>query len=305
MKELNRIHLNGLRALEAVGRLGNLQKAADELGVSVGAVSQQLQKAEARLGRAVFDRAGRGLAPTSFGLTLLPRLTAGFQTLDEALAAARGHAETILTVSVAPVFASKWLVPHLSSFSVAHPDIIVRLDASVALVNPDTSDVDIAIRVGDGNWPGVRKDFLLPQEVFPVCAPALAARLKTPRDLAHVPIVRDANSTLSWNLWLGRFGMDESELGDGHSFTDAALCLDAAIAGQGVMLAWQTLAHYALSVGQLVAPFPERATTGLGYYLVTSARRSEPAKVRAFRRWIEAEISKDFPDRSPEDAAAR
>jgi len=294
MKELNRVHLNGLRALEAVGRLGSLQKAADELGVSVGAVSQQVLKSEAQLGRAVFDRSGRGLAPTEFGVAFLPRLTTGFLALDDAVASSRSHAESILTVSVAPVFASKWLVPRLTAFSRLVPDIIVRIDASTVLINPDTSDVDIAIRVGDGTWPGVKTDYLLPQEVFPVCAPELAGTLREPRDLLHAPIVRDAHSTLSWNVWLSKFGMDESQLGDGHSFTDAALCLDACIAGQGVMLAWQTLAHYALSVGQVVAPFPERATTGLGYYLVSSATRREPSKVARFRRWIKSEIAKDF-----------
>lgn len=294
MRELNRIHLNGLRALEAVGRLGTLQMAADELGVSTGAVSQQIIKAEAMLGRAVFDRSGRGLLPTEFGATFLARLSGGFRILDDALASARQHDETILTVSVAPVFASKWLVPRLSSWSRLHPEILIRLDASVTLIDPDTSDVDVAIRVGDGSWQGVAKDFLLPQEVFPVCAPALASQLRSPHDLLDAPIVRDANSTLSWNLWLNQFGLDESQLADGHSFTDAALCLDAAIAGQGVMLAWQTLAHYALSVGQLVAPFAERATTGLGYYLVTSATRREPAKVRNFKRWLKSEIARDF-----------
>ncbi|MEO3385143.1 LysR substrate-binding domain-containing protein [Mesorhizobium sp. CAU 1741] len=294
MKDLNRVHLNGLRALEATGRLGSLQKAADELGVSVGAVSQHVLKAEDRLGRPVFDRTGRSLTPTEFGITFLSRLTGGFQMLDDAVASSRRHGETILTISVAPVFASKWLVPRLSGWSRLHPGIIVRLDASVALINPDTSDVDVAIRVGDGRWPGVKSEYLLPQEVFPVCAPALAEKLRHPHDLTTMPIVRDINSTLGWNLWLDRFGIDEGELGDGHSFTDAALALDAAIAGQGVMLAWQTLAHYALSVGHLVAPFPERATTGLGYYLVTSQSRREPRKVADFKRWISSEIARDF-----------
>lgn len=294
MKELNRVHLNGLRALEAVGRLGGLQAAADELRVSVGAVSQQIQKAETLLGRAVFDRSGRGLVPTAFGTTLLPRLTSAFRMLDDAVSSALSQAETILTISVAPVFASKWLVPRLSSFSLLHPEIRVRIDASVALVNPDTSDIDLAIRVGDGTWPRVRKEFLLPQEVFPVCTPSLAESLKTPHDLRRAPIVRDANSTLSWNVWLAPFGIDEGELGEGNSFTDSALCLDAAIAGQGVMLAWQTLAHQALTSGQLVAPFPQRATTGLGYYLVTSQNRSDTARVRAFKGWIRAQIERDF-----------
>jgi LysR family glycine cleavage system transcriptional activator len=294
MKELNRIHLNGLRALEAVGRLGTLPKAADELGVTPGAVSQQVIKAEAQLGRAVFERAARGLQPTEFGKQFLARLTTGFRALDDAVASTRGHGDTILTVSVAPIFASRWLVPRLSSYARLNPDILVRLDASVGLVDPDTSDVDVAIRVGDGKWPGVALDFLLPQEVFPVCAPSVAERLRTPRDIRHVPILRDANSTLSWNLWLNQFGIDESELGEGNTFTDAGLCLDAAIAGQGVMLGWQTLAHHALRLGQVVAPFAERAVTGLGYYIVTSATRRDPPRVSSFRRWIKAEIAADF-----------
>jgi LysR family glycine cleavage system transcriptional activator len=278
-----------------VGRCGSLQKAADELGVSAGAVSQQIIKAEALLQRTVFERSGYGLVPTEFGAAFLEKLTAGFGILDDAVASARQHSDTILTVSVAPVLASKWLVPRLTSWSRLHPDIVVRLDASVTPVNPDTSDVDIALRVGDGNWPGVKKEFLLPQEVFPVCTPALAQTLALPSDLLDAPIVRDANSTLDWSLWLNQFGLDETQLRDGHSFTDASLALDAAISGQGVMLAWQTLAHDALRMGRLVAPFRERARAGASYYLVTSLTRKEPAKVRNFRRWIKAELDRDFP----------
>lgn len=302
MKDLNRVHLNGLRALESVGRLGTLQKAADELGVTAGAVSQQIIKAEAQLGRLVFERDGRGLTPTEFGKAFLVRLTSGFRSIDEAVASARAARETILTVSVAPMFASKWLVPRLSSYAQLHPEIMVRVDASVGLANPDTSDVDIAIRVGDGRWPGVAIDFLLPQEVFPICAPAIAERLAEPRDILTVPILRDANTTLSWNLWLRQFGIDESQLGDGYTFTDAGLCLDAAIAGQGVMLGWQTLAHHALKAGHVVAPFVGRAATGLGYYLVTSATHRDPPKVNNFRKWIKAELAKDFAGNSRSDA---
>ncbi len=288
--------MNGLRATEAVGRLGTLQAAAEELGVSVGAVSQQLIRTEKALGRAVFAREGRGMKATAFGATFLARLTEGFRTLDDALAAAQRRDDAILTVSVAPVFASKWLVPRLTAWSTVEPGILVRIDASTRLVDPDASDVDLAIRVGAGNWPGVRAEFLLPQEVFPVCAPALAERLRTPADLVGVPIVRDANSNLSWNIWLARHGLDETRLSAGNAFTDAALCLDAAIAGQGVMLGWQTLADYALRHGQLVAPFPDRAATGLGYYLVTSATRREPRKVARFKEWLRAEVSASVPD---------
>ncbi len=296
MENLNRVHLNGLRAVEAVGRLGSLRAAAGELGVSAGAVSQQIIKCEKQLGTPVFDRTSRSVAPTAFGRALLGRLTAGFNTLDEAVALSKHHADTTLTISVAPVFASKWLVPRLSRYAQSFPDIQVRLDASVTMVSPDASDIDIAIRVGDGDWPGVATDFLLPQEVFPVCTPAMAKKLREPSDILALPIVRDANSSISWDVWLAPFGLCDADLRDGNTFTDASLALDAAIAGQGVMLAWQTLAHYALSVGQLVAPFPERAATGLGYWLVTSATRREPAKVRDFRRWIKAEIAETAAD---------
>ncbi|MGQ2907051.1 MAG: LysR substrate-binding domain-containing protein [Aliihoeflea sp.] len=290
MKELNRVHMNGLRATEAVGRVGGLQAAADELGVTVGAVSQHVARLEAALGRLVFVRTSRGLVATEFGRTFLARLTSGFAELEGALKSARHDRANILTVSVAPVLASKWLVRRLARFSALHPDITLRLDASVTLVDPDASDVDVAIRVGDGNWPGVTKTFLLPQDVFPVCAPALAKRLRVPLDLTNAPIIRDANSTLKWSTWLAPFGINEDQLADGHSFTDAALCLDAAIAGQGVMLAWQTLAQYAIGAGQLVAPFPQRAATGLGYWAVTSSSQALARKTRAFITWLKAEL---------------
>lgn len=289
MDHLQRIHLNGLRALEAAGRLGSLQRAADELGVSVGAVSQQVIKTERQLGRTVFERTPRGLAATPFGSQLLGRLTAGFRELDQAVALAQ-RSDAMLTISVAPVFASKWLVPRLSRFSRVHPETRVRLDASVALVDPDASDIDLAIRVGTGDWPHGKSEFLLPQEVFPVCSPELAGQLQRPQDILSLPVVRDENSSLSWDLWLKPFGLSEQDLRPADTFTDASLCLDAAIAGQGVMLAWQTLAHDALASGLLVAPFRERVKSGYGYWLVTPANRREPRKVMEFKRWLRVEI---------------
>lgn len=297
MENLNRVHLNGLRALEAAGRLGSLQRAAGELGVSPGAVSQQIIKAEKQLGVTVFERTPRGLAATAPGKALLARLTAGFRELDAAVGLAQGEADTTLTISVAPVLASKWLVPRLGRFRRLHPEMRVRLEATVELIDPDRSDVDLAIRVGLGKWPGVKAEFLLAQEVFPVCAPDIAAQLSSSADLVKLPVIRDAHSNLDWNLWLRHFGLDESMLRVGDTFTDASLCLDAAIAGQGVMLAWQTLAHDALRSGLLVAPFAERVNTGYGYYMIASASRREPRKVARFRDWLKAEIAetaKDF-----------
>lgn len=290
MKGLKRVQLNGLRALEAAGRLGSLQRAADELGVSPGAVSQQIIKTERQLALAVFERTAAGLRPTRSGAALLARLTSGFRELDLAVSLASEQSDTTLTVSVAPVFASKWLVPRLAGFRKNHPDLRIRMEATTELVDPDRSDIDVCVRVGSGNWERVKADFLIPQEVFPVCTPDLAAKLKEPRDLAGLPIVRDANSNLSWNIWLEPFGLTDAILSAGDTFTDASLCLDAAISGQGVMLAWQTLAVDALRTGLLVAPFSHRVASGYGYYMITSASRKEPAKVARFRSWLKAEI---------------
>ena len=236
MNNLNLVHLNGLRALEAVGRLGSLQAAAAELGVSAGAVSQHVIKAEAQLGRQVFERVARGLMPTEFGIGLLARLTDGFRILSDAVGTARHRDETVLTISVAPVFASRWLIHRIAGFSAAHPDINLRIEATSTLADLAGSDVDIAIRVGPGTWPGVKAEFLMAQEMFPVCAPALAANLGSPADLTRFPAVVDANESFTWDRWLHEAGLDVPPPKTRHLFSDASLCLDAAIAGQGPCL---------------------------------------------------------------------
>jgi DNA-binding transcriptional LysR family regulator len=254
MKDLNSVHLNGLRAVEAAGRHGSLQAAAEELGVTIGAVSQQVIKTEKQLGRVLFERSPRGLVATPYGETLLPRLTAGFEVLDKAVATARKRDETFLTISVAPVFAARWLVSRLDRFAARHPDIRLRIDATTSLVNLEASDVDIGIRVGRGNWPGARVELLLEQQVFPVCSPAMAEKLREPEDIVSVPAVIDAHSMFTWETWLCEVGLAGSQMIVRHSFNDASLCLDAAIAGQGVMLAWQTLAGTSIADGRLVMP---------------------------------------------------
>src|SRR3712207_398461 len=139
MRNLSRFHLNALRALEAAGRLGSLRAAAGELGVTIGAVSQQVLKAEEQLGRPVFERHPRGLRPTPFGHEVLRYLAAGFAEIAAGVAIADRRREGVLTVSVAPVFASKWLVWRLQRFRELQPNIRIRIDADVALVDPGTS----------------------------------------------------------------------------------------------------------------------------------------------------------------------
>ena len=294
MRNLNLVHLNGLRALEAVGRLGSLQAAAEELGVSIGAVSQQVIKAETQLGQPVFQRLPKGMVATKAARPMLARLTEGFHALSEAVAIGRQRDDALLTISVAPVFAARFLVHRLDRFSALHPEIRLRIDATTQLADLGTDDIDLGIRVGPGTWPGVDAELLIEQTVFPVCAPSLAVKLKEPKDILNLPAIIDGPSMFSWDIWLREAGLagkgPNSGMATRHVFNDASLCLDATIAGQGVMLAWHTLATYALEQGRLIEPFSIRARTGNGHYLVTRAGARLPAKVRAFRDWLKTEL---------------
>ncbi|RWP75277.1 LysR substrate-binding domain-containing protein [Mesorhizobium sp.] len=289
MVMLNRVHLNGLRAVETVARLGSLSAAASELNVSASAVSQQVKRTEEQLGQALFERTASGLVLTEFGTVFTARLGAGFRELAQAVALADEASECTLVVSVAPAFASKWLLPRLSRHFARHPNVLLRIDASGRIADLGHSDIDIGIRMGDGKWPGVRAELLLAQEVFPVCAPSIAARLKSIQDLAQTCAITDERSMISWDSWFEAAGVKPVTFLKGARFTDPMLCLELAIAGHGVMLAWQLLTADALTDGRLVAPFGVRAESGLGYWLVTA--KTESRKVRDFKIWIREEIA--------------
>ena len=294
MKNLSTVHMNGLRALEAVGRLGSLQAAAGDLGVSVGAVSQQIVKTEGQLGHAMFERTGKGLVPTVLGAGVLARLTEGMQKLSEAVTLARRRDNNCLTISVAPVFASRWLVRRFDSFAREYPEIILRIDATMRLIDPATSDIDLGIRVGDGRWSDVRSEPILEQEVYPVCAPALARGLAAPADILSLPAVIDNRALFSWDVWLAAAGLGGARINERHVFNEASLCLDAVIAGQGVMLAWQTLTADVLAEGRLVAPFGIRARTGHGHYFITAKGMRDSRKVQVFKAWLRRELAKSM-----------
>jgi DNA-binding transcriptional LysR family regulator len=291
MDNLLRYQLGALRAVETVGRLGSLARAAAALGVTVGAVSQQVHNAEQQLGRPIFVRTPKGLIPTPSGERLLAGLTSGFREISRAVAIAEARADHVLTVTVAPVFAAKWLVPRLKRFHDARPDLQIRIDASVGLVDFASSDVDCGVRVGAGPWPDVRAEHLVDQCLFPACSPALAPQVREIEDLGRVPVIRDHGSSSIWDIWLAAYDRLGLALGAGPIFSDASLCLDAAIAGQGVMMAWPTLAQDAIRDGRLVSPFPKPIPTGLAYWLVMSSRRPASAKVKAFGAWIRAELT--------------
>jgi LysR family glycine cleavage system transcriptional activator len=291
MATLNQLHLNGLRAVEAVLRGGSLQSAAGELGVSASAISQHVARAEAQLKRTIFERTPTGLVPTPFGIEFGRRLTAGFDELARAAALADESSQKTLVVAAAPVFASRWLMPRLMRHFARYPDVLLRIDASPKLSDLDHSDVSLAIRLGEGNWPGVRSELLFEVKEFPVCVPEMAKDLKTVEDLRNAWVILDDNTMLGWNTWFRAAGVEPFEMLPGARFSDPMLCLESVLAGHGLMLAWDLLAGEALRDGRLVAPFGITATSGLGYHVITSARRQPEQKVKNFIRWLKDEVA--------------
>ena len=300
MNNLNRIHLAGLRTVEAIGRLGTLRAAANELGVTPGAVSQQVQKTERQLGHALFLRRRTGMSLTARGEQVMRHLSTGMSELSAAVAMAVRVREEVLTVSAAPVFTGKWLVWRLTKFNSAHPDIRVHVDATEQIVDPDLSDVDVCIRVGDDKWSGANATKLLDQWVFPVCSPAIAERIGSAKDLSGIPIIRDSGAMFGWNVWLEPEGLAESILNDGPVFSNSSLCVDAAIAGQGVFLAWETIAGDAIERGQLVAPLSGRYPNGLAFWLVVGNQAAKSRKLRTFATWLHREMNSPLDSPQPQ-----
>lgn len=291
MNPLNRVPLQSLRAVEAVARLGTLRAAAEDMGVTLGAVSQQVIQAERILGLILFERRHSGMVPTTQAAEVLALLRRAFADLTAAVARASPPSSDRLTVSVAPAFAVRWLNGRLPLFRKAYPDIKVRLDAELAVVDPSWGEVDLCVRVGRGQWPGLRAERLIPQVIFPVCSPEMAQGIKNHSDLARVPVIRDVRADFGWQDWLGPEGRLDVVPGEGPLFSDAQLCLDAALAGEGVFLTFESVAVDPLTMGRLVEPFRGRHATAKSYWLVMPADGPVRRPVRAFADWLKGQIA--------------
>ncbi|WP_153770364.1 LysR substrate-binding domain-containing protein [Labrenzia sp. CE80] len=290
MQNLNAIPLTALRAVEAIARNGTLGRAAEELGITAGALSQRLAKAEAVLGQALFIRSSSGLQPTTICAEVAPRLSRAISELSAVVSDIRAPENNTLTVSVAPIFASRWLVWRIKRFNLQNPDISLRILPSIEVVDLDRSEVDVGIRVGEGAALGKNGVKLLDQRVFPVCAPEIAKRIQTSADLLKIPVIRENEKLYGWTNWLSDQGLDGHDLQPGPTYADASLCLDAAMTGQGVFMAWETLACDALERGQVSCPVNHRSLTGATYWFATSQHSAGKPSVRKFKEWLEAEL---------------
>lgn len=301
--------LNALRAFEAAARHSSFRKAAAELHVTPAAISHQLKSLEEALGTQLFRRANRRVELTPAARAAVVRLREGFQAIAEAVeqlrAADRGH---LLTVSAAPSFAGKWLMPRLHRFVTRHPEIDVRLSARMR--SPDTSmreravrlelndatldDADVAIRYGDGTFPGMRVDRLVDLAVTPMASPHIVRGpnpLRTPDDLRHHALLHDdtgyfANGRLNWDNWLDAAGVSGVDTTRGVHFSHANLAIDAAIDGLGVLLSLTALAEPDIVSGRLVRPFALALPADFAYFIVCPRSESERPAIKAFREWL-------------------
>ncbi|HRM82614.1 transcriptional regulator GcvA [Acidovorax temperans] len=291
-------HLNALRAFEASARHQSFSLAAQELNVTPAAVGQLVRTLEDWLGSPLFVRSTSGrarLVTTEVAEQALPDIRAGLERLAVGLERLRsGSAGGVLTVTVSPAFAAKWLLPRIERFQAAWPETDLRLDTSLKPVDFVAQRIDVGVRYGRGQWPGLAAEKLMDEEVYPVCAPALlaTATLQAPGDLRGQVLIHDqsvdtSTGFASWQAWLRHAGVQGVPTDRGLRINNSAAVLQAAIDGQGVALARSVMAHDDLAAGRLVRLFPQvRLESALAYYVVYRPECIAQPKVAAFRDWL-------------------
>lgn len=283
--------LRSFRVLEAAARHQNYTRAADELHLTHSAVSHQIHALEASLGVRLFERAGRQMRATDSGRQLAQDVRATLDALAAAVERVRGSdSANAITVSVLPSFAAAWLVARLGSFLEKNPQIELRLESTTALADFRNDGVDVAIRYGGGNYEGLESVKLFDDEIFPTLSPKLrrSARIRTPADLARVPLLRIRNQP--WAPWFAAAGVALGEPRKGPVFNDSELALQAAIQGQGAVLARGSLATPKLRTGVLVAPFKQRIASPQTCWLVYPPQSGRKPSVQRFREWLLEEV---------------
>jgi LysR family transcriptional regulator, glycine cleavage system transcriptional activator len=286
--------LNGLRAFEAAARHLSFTQAASELNVTQTAISHQIRRLEQELGIRLFERQNRALALTPEAREYLPGVRAAFNDLrlatDRLKRKGDGH---VLTISTMASLAAKWLLPRISSFQEAHPGIDVRITTSTSLVDFTKGDVDAAIRYGRGHWAGLRADWLMADEIFPVCSPALLKGDKPlccPEDLANHTLLHSSGGyDDDWRLWLTAAGLPiDISKQPGVSFDLIFMTVQAAIDGMGVAIGRTSYVQDDIAKGRLVVPFKIALPADAGFYLVAPETGADSSKLSAFREWVVA-----------------
>jgi LysR family glycine cleavage system transcriptional activator len=292
--------LNSLRAFDAAARHLSFKKAAQELNVTPAAIGHQVKGLEEYLGLQLFRRLNRALLLTEAGQACLPELKEGFDKLLGAVETLRARdPRSVLTATVAPSFAAKWLIPRLHRFRSDWPDISVRIDTDLEELDLVRAGVDLGIRFGAGIYPDLRVDRLMGEELNPVCSPALVkgrSSLRAPDDLCRYTLLHIEDETndvtwADWSMWLRAAKCSAAEAAAGPRFTQSIMAVQAAIEGQGVALAPMSITADDLAAGRLVKPFADipGTPTTFAYYVVSPREVADTPKVSAFREWLLAE----------------
>jgi LysR family transcriptional regulator, glycine cleavage system transcriptional activator len=298
------VYLNALRAFEASARLQSFAAAAAELNVTPAAIGQLVRGLEEWLGVPLFHRTPKGklrLVTTEAAERALPDIRAGFDRLTVGLSRLReGGRGGILTVTVSPAFAAKWLLQRLERFRDECPTTDVRLDTNHRSVDFAEQGIDVGVRYGRGSWPGLVAEKLLDEHVYPVCSPKWLEThdaVTKPRDLAKATLIHDLSVDVrtgfpSWAAWFEQAGVKNADASRGLQINNSAAVLQAAIDGQGVALARSVMAADDVASGRLVRLCPTvEFASALAYFVVYRAENATLPKLVAFREWLHREAT--------------
>lgn len=291
--------LNALRAFEAASRLLSFQKAAEELYVTPSALSYQIKSLEEHLGVSLFERGNRQVTLTEAGDKIRPDIAEAFQLMQRGVdRLAAGTPDNVVVVSCGPSHAAKWLAPRLYRFAEKHPDLELRISASLSLTDFEQEGVDVALRFGPGYYPGLHVEKMFDEHLTPMIAPHLLASnhpINQPDDLRHYQLLHDDSfkmigHNVGWVDWLKAAGNSSIDGTKGLRFTHADHCIEAAVNGAGVALARVALGTGDLKNGRLIAPFDLQIPTSYATSFVCPLAYIEREKVRRFRDWLFAEL---------------
>lgn len=287
--------LAAIRVFEAAARLLSFTRAAAELGMTQAAVSYQIKLLEERVGTPLFLRRPREVVLTEAGQRLAPELTRAFDILRNSFAELGRSEGGTLIVNTMHTFAAQWLAPRLGIFQLRHPDIGVRLETEQRLVDFSREEVDVVIRAGKGQWPGLLAIKLLDVRFTPMLSPELAASIggvHEPADILKLPLLESDDPW--WLRWLDAYGLPHDILRHQRTPSMNTQTFDAiaAMAGQGVTLLTPDYFQRELAEGRLIQPFDRVIDVGTGYWLAYPESRRNVPKIKAFRDWIVEEASK-------------
>ena len=301
-------HLNGqthawLQVFACAARHDSFTRAAEELHVTTGAVSQQIKQLEERLGFKLFLRRSRGLELTGEGARLARVVEQSYSAVGLEVKRLRsGLMSGVLRLRSVPSFLSKWLAPRLPRLQARFPDIELHVRAEDSDSPLREGDFELAVDLNDGHYPGMQVTDLMEEEIFPVCHPGLMRGrppLRSAEDLAWYPLLHDitawrgSHDHAEWEFYLASIGAPEINVQRGYTFNRNHLSMEAAIAGMGVAMARRTLITDELSRGTLIAPFAQRVLTGKRYVIVHPHGTLDDGRIQAVHDWIVEEAERD------------